>query len=312
MTDPHDHSHHTHPAGSDHHVPSSALLMELRDHLPFSVSSVVLGLILAGTICILCAGLSNGVQPEHEHASTSTLPHETPPANHEANEHTEGAHAEDAHSERAHADNTITVPVPAGTTEGHVHGTAAGHTHGEGHVHSPAQFFFHLFHPAHMFFSAAATTAMFFRYERRLLKAIIIGMIGAIGVCGVSDIVMPHVSLLILGVRPPWHICIIEHPMLVLPFAVIGVAVGLGASLGVMRSTLFSHSLHVFASTMASIFYMVGPLGMLAWIDELGMVFLFVALAVMLPCCVSDIVFPVLMTSAGRLRYDSEGHRCCN
>jgi len=162
-----------------------------------------------------------------------------------------------------------------------------------------------------MFFSAAATTAMFFRYERRVLKAIIIGIIGAIGVCGVSDIVMPHVSLLILGVQPPWHICILEHPMLVLPFALIGVAVGLGASLGVTRSTLFSHSLHVFASTMASIFYMVGPLGMLAWIDELGMVFLFVALAVMIPCCVSDIIFPLLMTAAGRARYGSEGHSCC-
>ena len=76
--------------------------------------------------------------------------------------------------------------------------------------------------------------------------------------------------------------------------------VAVAASGGVIRSTIISHSLHVFASTMASIFYMVGPLGMVAWIGVLGQVFLFVVLAVMVPCCLSDIVFPLLMSKAGR------------
>ena len=237
MTDQHDHSHHAHAAGSDHHAPPSALLLELRDHLPFSVSAVVLGLILAGTICVLSAGLDSGVQPEHEHtAACAHLHGETPtgvvPDTHAGHDHATDEHVDDAHMLDMHAGPEH--PAESADAEGHAH------------VHSPAQLFFHLFHPAHMFFSAAATTAMFFRYERRLLKAILIGMIGAIGICGVSDIVMPHVSLMLLGVKPPWHVCIIEHPMLVLPFAVIGVGVGLGASLGVTRSTLFSHSLHVF------------------------------------------------------------------
>lgn len=304
MTDHHDHSHHAAPAGPETRGVSSALLLELRNHLPFSVSSVVLGLILAGTICILCAGLTPGVCPESAEPAVAEAHHDEAPegvAEHAAaDEHAGHDHAE-------HAGGSHAAPAPVSAVEGHDHDDEDQHAH----AHGPAQLFFHLFHPAHMFFSAAATTAMFFRYERRVLKAIIIGMIGAIGVCGVSDIVMPHVSLMILGVRPPWHICIIEHPMLVLPFALIGVAVGLGASLGVTRSTLFSHSLHVFASTMASIFYMVGPLGMLAWIDELGMVFLFVALAVMIPCCVSDIIFPLVMTSSGRARYGGEEHACC-
>lgn len=216
---------------------SSALATELREHVPFSVSAVVLGLIVAGAICI--TGL--------------------------------GGDAADGGAESA-------------------------------------ELFFHLFHPAHMFFSAAATTAMFFAYDRRMFKAVLVGLVGAIGVCGISDIVMPHCSLVLLGKDPGWHICIIEHPGIAIPFAMIGVFVGLGAAVGVSRSTLFSHSCHVFASTMASIFYMVGPLGMLAWIDDIGQVFLFVVVAVMVPCCLSDIVFPLLMTSRARQEYQKHGH----
>ncbi len=223
---------------------ASALLVELREHVPFSVSAVAIGLIAAGTICILGFGEHGGIGVEDSHSHAAT----------------------------------------------------------------PARLFFHLFHPAHMLFSATATTAMFFSYERRALKAIVIGLIGAVGVCGVSDIAMPHVSLLVLGVKTPWHICVYEHPSLVLPFAVVGVLVGIAATGGVIKSTLISHSLHVLASTMASIFYMVGPLGMIAWIGDLGKVFIFVVLAVMVPCCLSDIVFPLLMSKPGRDKYHREPH----
>ncbi|UCC29647.1 MAG: hypothetical protein JSU86_15760 [Phycisphaerales bacterium] len=222
---------------------SSAILIELREHIPFSVSAVAIGLIVAGAICVLGFGREAAeVVVEHEHD----------------------------------------------------------------HVSDPARLFFHLFHPAHMLFSAAATTAMFYRYEKKTAKAIVIGIIGAIGVCGISDIIMPHASLLLLGTPAPLHICVWEHPSLALPFAVVGVFVGVAAAEGVVRSTLISHSLHVLASTMASIFYMVGPLGIIAWIDILGKVFLFVVLAVMVPCCLSDIVFPLLLSRHGRDKYHQE------
>ncbi len=236
----HGHNH----AGHAGHGPAP-LLVELREHVPFSVSAVAIGLIAAGTICIL--GFGDGT---------------------------------DAHA---------------------AHGAGLDHD-------DPARLFFHLFHPAHMLFSATATTAMFCRYERKKAKAIIIGLIGAIGVCGISDIAMPHISLLVLGKQTPWHICVIEHPTLVLPFAVVGVAVGVAAAGGVIKSTLISHALHVLTSTMASIFYMVGPLGMIAWIHDLGKMFIFVVLAVMVPCCLSDIVFPLIMSESGRTSYAREPH----
>ena len=193
----------------------------------------------------------------------------------------------------------------------HDHGAKHDDEHGHGHDHtSGSMAMFHLFHPLHMFFSAAATTAMFRRYDKKALKAIIVGLAGAIGVCGISDIAMPHLSLLILGKTVPFHMCILENPGLVLPFAVIGVGVGLLAARSVSQSTFFSHSLHVFSSTMASIFYMVQGYSRLGWLDDLGWMFVFVILAVMIPCCLSDIVFPVAMSAGGRAKHSESA--CCH
>ena len=247
------------PRGRGHIARISA---ELVAHAPFSVSSVAIGLVIAGIICVL-------------------------------------------------------APAPTGPSG--PEGGLLAHEHETGHAEHPpdvfAQSLFHLFHPVHMFFSAAATTAMFWRYERRLLKAVVIGIVGAVGICGISDIIMPYASqflLVKLGALEPrqplhLHICIIQHPGLVLPFAVIGVAVGLGAALAVERSTLFSHSLHVLSSTMASIFYLISPFGRTDWIDGVGFVFLLVVLAVMIPCCASDIVFPLALARPERERH-AQGH----
>lgn len=185
--------------------------------------------------------------------------------------------------------------------------TAVGHA-GHDHDGQAGYSLFHLFHPVHMFFSAAATTAMFWRYDQRAFKAMLVGLFGAIVVCGVSDILFPHCSLLYLGRKPPLHVCVVEHPELVLPFAVIGMLVGLGAARTVANSTLFSHSLHVLASTMASIFYLIAPFGRVEWFGELGRIFVLVTVAVMIPCCLSDIVFPLLMTKHAREAALAAGH----
>ena len=155
---------------------------------------------------------------------------------------------------------------------------------------------FHIFHPVHMLFSATATTAMFWQYERRVIKALIVGLVGAILVCGASDIVIPHVSGLMLGVEMHFHVCVIEHPGLVLPFAAVGVVAGFLASGHIVRATVFSHAVHVVISSSASLLYLVS-FGLQNWIDQAGWVFIFVVLAVMVPCCFSDIVFPLLVVT---------------
>jgi hypothetical protein len=167
---------------------------------------------------------------------------------------------------------------------------------------------FHIFHPIHMLFSATATTAMFWRYERRWLKALIVGLLGAILVCGASDILIPLLSGLLLGVDMHLHICIIQHPDLVLPFAAAGLAAGFLASDHVVRATVFSHAAHVLISSSASLLYLVS-FGLTDWIHHAGYVFVFVVLAVMVPCCFSDIVWPLLVvTKEGEPRPSPHQH----
>jgi hypothetical protein len=276
---------HVHHDGHEVHAhqPDSPLRLELVTHLPFSVASVAIGLVVAGIICFLTPTPATGGPEAVPSAAVEDVhDHEHEPAD------SAGVHHHDHDHE------------PADTAGVHEH----DHDHASG-----FRPMFHLFHPLHMFFSAAATTAMFWRYDRKILKAIVVGLVGAIGVCGVSDILIPHVSLLVLGVHLPIHICVIEHPGMVLPFAVIGIGVGLLAAMGVARSTVFSHSMHVFVSTMASIFYIIHAFGRLAWIDELGYIFFFVVMAVMVPCCFSDIVFPLAMTRSARAAYARTA--CC-
>jgi uncharacterized membrane protein len=159
----------------------------------------------------------------------------------------------------------------------------------------PSHELFHVFHPLHMLFSAAATTAMFWRHERKLLKAAIIGFVGAVGVCGISDIFIPYLSGLLLKVEMELHICIIKHPLMVLPFTVTGICLGLIVSAETHKSTVFSHTGHVLVSSMASILYLVA-FGLTDWIHVIGMVFFYIVLAVVVPCCTSDIIFPLLLT----------------
>ena len=166
---------------------------------------------------------------------------------------------------------------------------------------------FHVFHPLHMLFSAMATTAMFWRHERKFFKTIAIGFIGATGVCGLSDILMPFYSGRLLGVEMHWHICVVEHPEVILPFVAVGGLIGLLVP-EVRKSTIFSHSAHVLASSMASIFYLVS-FGLTEWIGMIGMVFIYMILAVLIPCCISDIVFPLLLTRKEEgIEEDIHGH----
>lgn len=151
---------------------------------------------------------------------------------------------------------------------------------------------FHVFHPAHILLSAVTTTAMFWKYEKKLLKAIIVGLVGSLAICTLSDILIPLLGGQLLTGDMHAHICIIEEPGIVWPFALIGVLAGLIIPGEIERSTQYSHSAHVFVSSAASILYLVS-FGVHHWMDMVGGVFLLTIVAVMLPCCASDIAFPI-------------------
>ena len=250
--------------------PLSVLWKELESHLPYSVFATAAGIVLAG-ILLYVAIVSTFETDAGEHRTPAAI---------EAAEHGHAEAEGDAYEhEHGHGDSHAAVLRGSVLMEHASHVT------------------FHVFHPIHMLFSAIATTAMFWRYERKLLKAVVTGLVGALGVCSVSDVMMPYLSGLLLGApHMTFHWCLIQHPMLVVPFALVGVGVGLLCAETVRHSTYFSHAAHVFVSSAASIFYLVS-FGVTDWADQLGSVFVLMVVAVTIPCCFSDVVFPLLIAS---------------
>jgi hypothetical protein len=159
----------------------------------------------------------------------------------------------------------------------------------------PVNELFHIAHPVHLLLSAAATTAMASVHRAGWLRATIIGVFGSAGVCTLSDIVLPYLggSLISGAEQMHMHLCITAHPMQVIPFVVVGLGVGLAGPKIVERSTIYGHGGHVIVSALASLLFLMHSGGVLS-IATLGPVLLLLVAAVMIPCCLSDIVVPVL------------------
>jgi hypothetical protein len=153
---------------------------------------------------------------------------------------------------------------------------------------------FHLFHPLHIMLSAIATTSLFWRHERHLWRAILVGVLGTTIPCGMSDYVFPYLGGRLLGQNMELHMCLIDHPQLFFPFLAVGILGGFWAEERLTGSHLFSHGAHVFVSSAASLLYLMS-FGFIAWMSDprlLFPAFAIIVLAVWIPCCISDIVVP--------------------
>ena len=190
---------------------------------------------------------------------------------------------------------------------------------------------FDIFHPSHVLLSAMATAAMFRLHKKtaHFIVVLIIGYVGSIGIATISDCVIPYVGEVLLGFHAPAHshghvgdqqdstsetvhkiggdhahqngrrvglyFGFIDRWWLVNPLAI------LGGLLACFRPwTKFPHAGHVLLSIWASLSHILMAMGAeVSFAQWLGvMVFLF--LAVWLPCCVSDIVFPLLFIKSSK------------
>ena len=158
---------------------------------------------------------------------------------------------------------------------------------------------FYTLHPLHVVLSAMTTTAMYrLKGKSTIWKAILIGYTGSIGIATLSDAVIPYLGGTLLNISMEFHAPFLEtekSPLfglaewqLVNAAAVLGIAIGYFAP-----TTKFPHYGHVLLSTWASLFNFTA-FGIANWIPLLPFVFLFLFLAVWLPCCLSDIVYPLL------------------
>ena len=153
--------------------------------------------------------------------------------------------------------------------------------------------YFHITHPTHIFLSAVVTTAIFWKFHRHWLQAILVGLVGTLPICTISDIFIPHLGSVLLGTPTVLHICMIEEPYLVFPACFAGIFLGIFLLKYVERVTEIGHLLHVLVSSLASLLYLIAFDASL-WQESLFLVFLITLLAVWVPCCLSDIVFPLL------------------
>lgn len=154
---------------------------------------------------------------------------------------------------------------------------------------------FHVLHPLHVCLSAITTIAALWRMERRLAKTLVVGVLGSVIPCGLSDYFVPFIGGRLLGQTMELHVCLIEHPMRILPFLVMGVFGGLLFEGRVSEHSVFSHGAHVFISSLAALLYLAS-FGFTGWMRDAQLVFpvfLVVVIAVWLPCCISDIVIPI-------------------
>ncbi|HEX74877.1 MAG TPA: hypothetical protein G4N93_07040 [Dehalococcoidia bacterium] len=150
---------------------------------------------------------------------------------------------------------------------------------------------FHVLHPTHVVLSALVTTAIYKKASNgKVWAAILVGYFGSIGIATLSDSIIPYLGEMLLELpNRGIHIGFIEEWWVVNPAALIGVTIGY-----LRPTTKFPHSGHVLISTWASLFHIIMALGeAISWFTLL-IIFLFLFLAVWVPCCTSDIVFPLL------------------
>jgi hypothetical protein len=154
-------------------------------------------------------------------------------------------------------------------------------------------------HPLHVLLSAVATTAMYRkRGSESIASSVAIGYVGSIGIATLSDSVIPFLGEWILGLENRGiHVGFIEKWWLVNPLAFLGIAIGY-----VRPATQLPHAGHVLLSTWASLFHMTLAIGGHLTPAGTVLVILFLFLAVWVPCCTSDIVFPLLFVEGGRGR----------
>jgi hypothetical protein len=165
-----------------------------------------------------------------------------------------------------------------------------------------AKILFHSFHFMHIVFASAGTLITFFRFSKNIFRALLIGIISPLIFCVLSDAVLPYLGGLALGVPMHFHLCIASELHNVLPFLFVGILSGFATRFAVgqnsMMYSLGSHAAHIFVSSMASMFYLVSH-GFTEWYTQIGMVFLFLIFAVVVPCTLSDVVVPMAIARMG-------------
>lgn len=159
-----------------------------------------------------------------------------------------------------------------------------------------AHLLFHTFHFLHIIFALTGSLVMFARFSKKRCFGMVISLISALVFCTLSDVVLPYVAGTLLGVHMHFHICFIEEYHNIIPFLLIGLLNGWVLSQhGVDAQRWYSvgsHFGHILISSLASLFYLVSE-GFYTWYPQMGLLFIFLIIAVVIPCTLADVIVPM-------------------
>ncbi len=147
---------------------------------------------------------------------------------------------------------------------------------------------FHILHPLHVLASALVTAGIFYKYKKNFIQALFIGVLGSVIIGSISDVIFPYLGGLLFNLNIEFHLPLIEMTTLILSTAIIGSILGIS-----LKITRFPHFIHVFLSVFASLFYLLAFSQAFEIIYFIGAFFV-VFISVIIPCCISDIIFPFL------------------
>ncbi|MBN2232101.1 MAG: hypothetical protein JW781_04665 [Deltaproteobacteria bacterium] len=167
---------------------------------------------------------------------------------------------------------------------------------------------FYILHPIHVVLSALVTASIYrlhtckhfgetcIRGKCNLWKLLLIGYTGSVGIATISDSIIPYLGEIMLNLpNREIHLGFIEKWWLVNPLAILGVTFAF-----YRPETRLPHAGHVLLSTWASLFHIIMAIGTTTLPSYYyPAIFTFLFLAVWLPCCLSDIVFPLLFVGHG-------------
>jgi hypothetical protein len=167
---------------------------------------------------------------------------------------------------------------------------------------------FHSFHFMHIVFAVSGTMVMFMRFSRNALLGLVLAIISPTFFCLLSDVMFPYLAGNILGVHMDLHICLSSELHNVIPFTLIGLLHGYALSYRDKQQQSFvslsSHAIHIFISSLASMFYLVGH-GLHNWFPHMGIIFLLMIVAVVVPCTLSDVIVPMYFARFGGKKKDA-------
>ncbi len=166
---------------------------------------------------------------------------------------------------------------------------------------------FHSFHFMHIVFAATGTLITFRRFCKDMVPSWVVGIFTPVIFCTLSDSILPYLGGKALGVNMSFHLCFFSELANIIPFLVVGVINGFIMSRHNQENqrmySIFSHFIHIFVSSLAATFYLLAH-GFMDWHKDIGFVFIFIIIAVVIPCTLSDVVVP--MTYARMTKKDEK------